>query len=169
MHYNKPLLIANLLFAAHYSFGQLSIPFSFGVIANNKAASFSGPIVMSSKTNCLAVKNGVVLYQDPSNHRGVFISNCDNNSIDKVHFSISPNPINGVGKIYAEGIKSISQAFTISVFDSKGMKVKSITNTGISFINGVELFMGDAAAGIYFANIYSNNFKQTIKFINTGY
>lgn len=168
MRYNTRL-IAILLFASNYSFGQLSIPYSFGVITNNKAASFSGPIVINSKSNCLAVKNGVVLYQDPSSHRGFFFSNCNNSSIDKVHFIITPNPINGVGKIYAEGIKNLSQPYTISIFDAKGMKVKSITKTGISFANGVELFMGDAAAGVYFASIFSNNFKQTIKFINTGY
>ena len=168
MRFNHLLLTTLFIALALSSNAQLSIPYSFGVIASNKTASFSGPITFDSKNACLTIKNGVPLYSAPALHRGVFVSNCSNYAAEKINFIITPNPINGVGKIYAEGIKNLSKQFTVLIYDAKGMKVKTIKREGVSFAGGVELFMGDAASGIYFANIYSDNFKQTIKFINAG-
>ena len=166
----KLLFLSIVLLGSYFSSNaQLSISYSFGVIAGNKAGSFSGPITFDSKNACLTIKNGVTLYQAPALHRGVFVSNCNNYTNEKINFIITPNPINGIGKIYAEGINSLSKQFTVLILDAKGMKIKVIKREGISFTSGVELFMGDAAAGIYFANIYSDNFNQTIKFINAGF
>jgi len=73
--------------------------------------------------------------------------------------SVYPNPTNGIFNISLEGIKS---DISIKVFDLRG---KEYSNFELSGSTSTQLDLTDLAAGVYFINFSSKDFKEVKKIV----
>jgi len=131
------------------NYSSLEAPDSLNIIiASSGLPQLGGP----------SAKIGSILYADDLYFTGNVLTSINNNNLSSNKINVSPNPSSD----FVEFTIKDSEASVISVFDSKGSLIQSVSVTSKNVIN-VEKY----SSGIYFYNIRNknNSLLNTGKFI----
>lgn len=145
---------------------QINTAFSFGIVANNEASTYSNPILVSGK-NCIQLTNGISKYVNYNT--GTFDPECtvslDYNSL---LFEVFPNPVTDLTYLKNKINHGIDNniLYKITIVNEIGHFIKLFQVSGSQMMGqGYQMDLSNLIAGVYYIQLNSNQFVKSFKII----
>lgn len=137
-------------------------PVSGGTVSTTAMAT---AINLSSVTNCIDVKSGLVVLNGIRN-TGEFAMSCEVNlQINKLGIRMFPNPVETTTKVKLTKTLAVDQYFNVSIWNTEGVQIKNSKELGSALLQGITMDLSFLMAGTYVLKVESQNYVDVVKFI----
>lgn len=136
-------------------------------LINNFSNNSISILFKNNSESCLNIENGLATINYLKKNYSSSLS-CDfKYKINTLGIKLYPNPVNSITTIKFTYQPPQNNLFNIIIFDIEGKMVLNFRDYGNNIFNGKILDLGGLNAGVYFLDIESANYIDSIKFIKS--
>ena len=122
-------------------------------------------VKLDQNNACIDVKTGLPILT-ASRGKDKFIVNCEfMNKYKTLGLKIYPNPAKNTTKVDVTNMPPVNDLFTISIFHSSGILIKTFKETGYRLFQGLNIDVMQLAGGTYMLKVESNDYLDAITFL----
>lgn len=139
---------------------------SVGMMTNTSSNTTS--INFKSSATCIDVQSGIAVFNGT---RGVgeFVANCTiTQEFNALGIKLFPNPVRTITKIKFINTPPLTEAFSVSIWNTEGGMISTRKETGYSIYQGIMLDVSNLTSGSYVLKVESTQFVDALKFIKAN-
>jgi len=122
-------------------------------------------VKLDQNNACIDVKTGLPILT-ASRGKDKFIVNCEFiNKYKTLGLRAYPNPAKNSTKIDVANMPPVNDLFTISLFHSSGVLIRSFKETGYRLFQGLNIDLMQLAGGTYVVKVESNDYLDAMTFV----